>query len=87
MFLRARILTYSICTEKPLRNKNVFKTFQNVSLSQSMFHARGTLETRPVRTYLLCEPLLRFGTLACISASECTRHCITHRKITIVLDQ
>jgi hypothetical protein len=34
----------------------------------------------------LCGPLLRLGTLACISAPECTRHCITHRKITIFLD-
>jgi hypothetical protein len=58
-----------------------------VSLSQSMFHARGALETRLVRAYSLCEPLLRFGTLACISAPECTRHCITHRKITIFLDR
>jgi hypothetical protein len=32
-------------------------------------------------------PWLRFGTLACISAPECMRHCITRRKITIVLDQ
>jgi hypothetical protein len=30
---------------------------------------------RPVRAYLLCGPLLRLGTLACISAPECTRHC------------
>jgi hypothetical protein len=28
------------------------KKFQKVSLFQSVFHARGTLETRPVRTYL-----------------------------------
>jgi hypothetical protein len=52
-----------------------------------MFHVRGTLETRLVRAYLLCEPLLRFGTLTCISALECTRHCITHRKFTIFLGQ
>ena len=51
-----------------------------------MFHARGTLETRlVVRAHLLCEPLLRFGTLAYISAPECTRRCIAHRTITIFL--
>lgn len=44
LFFRAHILTYSICTEKLLQNKNVFKSLQKVCPSQSMFQARGTLE-------------------------------------------
>ena len=72
-YYRPYILTCSISTEKPLRNNNVCKNLQKASPSQFIFQAKGTLETR-----CLCavRALLRFGTLACISAPECTRHCI-----------
>ena len=56
--LRANTLTCSVCTEKPLQNNSIFKNFQEGQPFSTTFHARGSLETRPVRTICCASPCL-----------------------------